>query len=91
MPAIESCHALLFVLRRYWGLVERGVARMLELGLGQSLVVVDRAIAYKLNLGYPRDSLKIGVQDGLLCVLSLVIPMTIILRFWIERLQEIKR
>jgi hypothetical protein len=58
--------------------------RVLELGLGESLMVVDGAIANELNLRYTRNGLEIRMKDRLLSAASLVVTVTVAFRLGIE-------
>lgn len=60
--------------------------RMLELSFGQSLVIVDGAIANELNLRNTGNSLEIRMKDRLLSVASLVVSVSIVLGLRIEGL-----
>ena len=62
------------------------VMGMFELCLCEALVVVDGAIADELNLGDAGNRLEIWMEDRLLRLARLVIPVTIALGLWIERL-----
>lgn len=52
---------------------------VLELSLGESLVVVDGAVANELDLWYTRDRLEIRVKNGLLRLARLVVAVAIAL------------
>jgi hypothetical protein len=63
VPSVESCDALGFVLFRYTCLVECGVTGVLEVGFGETFVVVYSAVPYELDLRDARYSFEIWVQD----------------------------
>jgi hypothetical protein len=50
-------------------------------------VVVHNAIADELYLGYGRDGLEVGVENGLLGFAGLVVSMTIALGLRVECLE----
>ena len=63
MPTIEAGDALCFVFVGNTGLVECGMARVLQRGLGETFVVIDCSITDELHLGLARNGLEIWVQD----------------------------
>jgi hypothetical protein len=77
VPATEARDACCFVSRRDDGLVEGGVGRMFERYDFKALVIELCAIADELNLRNTRDSLEVWMQDGLVGLFSLVIPMPV--------------
>ena len=60
---------------------------MLQLRLSEALVVVDSTVADELDLGLARNSLQIGMKDGLLRLSGLVITVTIAIRLRVEGLR----
>ena len=60
---------------------------MLQLRLSKALVVIDSTVADELDLGLARNSLQIGMKDGLLRLSGLVITVTIAIRLRVEGLQ----
>ena len=77
VPAVEACDAGSLVRGRHGRLVEGGVGGVLERGGGEALVVVDGAVADELDLWDARDRLEVGVEDGLLGRLRLVVSMAV--------------
>jgi hypothetical protein len=69
--------ACCFVSRRDGCLVEGGVGRMFEHYDLKALVIEHCAITDELNLRNMRDSLEVWMQDGLVGLFSLVIPMPV--------------
>ena len=59
---------------------------MLQLSLCEALVVIHGPIANQLNLGDTGDGLEVGMEDGLLLALGLLITMTVTLRSRVEGL-----
>ena len=70
--------------------MEGRVRGVLELRLGQTLVVVDHAIANELHLGNTRNRLQVRVQDGLLGLPRLVVAVAVVLGRRVERLQRMR-
>jgi len=87
VPSVEASNTLRLVLGRDTRLVECGMAGMLEACFGEPFVVVHHSITYELDLGYRRDGLEVGVEDGLLGFASLVVSMAVALRLRIECLE----
>jgi hypothetical protein len=88
MPAIEPGDTFSFILGGDAGLVECSVARVFELGFSESFVIVNHAIADKLDLWDSGNGLKVRVEDGLLGAFSLVVSVSIALGFGIKRLRK---
>lgn len=63
VPSVESGVTFSCVLGGNLGLVETRVLRMLQLGFGETFVVVKGAVSDDLNLGDSRDRLEVGVKD----------------------------
>ena len=61
---------------------------MLELSLRETLVVVHHAISDELDLRLARDRLQVRMKDRLLRLAGLVVPVSVVLRRWIERLRQ---
>ena len=64
VPAVETGVTLSSVFWGNLGLVEVIVLRVLQLGLGETFVVVYSAVPDQLNLGDSRDRLNVLVKDG---------------------------
>lgn len=59
------------------GFVESGVVRVFQLGFSEALVIVHRAVPDELDLGLPRDSFEVRVQNRFLCTLGFVVTVAI--------------
>ena len=59
MPSVETGVTFGRVLRGNFGLVEIRVLRVLQLGFGETLIVVNGTIAYELNLGNSGNRLEV--------------------------------
>lgn len=90
MPAVESRVSLRLVLLRHARLMEGRMRRVLEHCLREALVVVDRAVAYQLDLRHTRDRLEIRVEHGLLLGARLVVPVPVALAGGIEGLYTVQ-
>ena len=55
--------------------VEGLVVRMLECDVSETFILGHEAVADDLNLWLVRDSLEIGVEDGLLCIQGLAVAV----------------
>ena len=87
MPSVEARNTLRLVLGRDTGLVECGVAGMLEACFSEPFVFIHHAIADELDLGYGRDGLEVRVENRFLGFASLVVSMAVALRLRIKCLQ----
>lgn len=88
VPAIEARVSSLLIFGRYARLVEGRVRRVLEHRLGETLVVVDRAVADKLDLRHTGDGLEVWVEDRLFLRASFVIAVPIALAGRVKCLEE---
>ena len=86
MPTIEASVALGCVFWRNLGLVETRVLRVLQLGLSETLIIVDGAISDQLYLGNSRNRLQVGMKDRLGVLLSFVVAVTIGITLWVKSL-----
>lgn len=57
------------------------MVRVFQLGFGEAFVIIHRAVPDELDLGLPRDSFEVRVQNRLLCTLSFVVAVAIRLIF----------
>jgi hypothetical protein len=62
--------------------------RVLEFGLGETLMIVNCSIANKLHLRHAWDRLKIRVEDRLFGLASLVVSVTVALRERVKGLSD---
>jgi hypothetical protein len=67
--------------------MERLVMRVLEFGLGETLVVVNRSVANELHLRHAWDGFEIWMKNGFLCLAGLVVSMAVALR---ERVKSLR-
>ena len=77
VPSIEASVAFRRVLWGNLGLMETRVLGVLQLGFGETLVVVNSTVSDELNLRNPGDRLKVRVKDRLGVLLGFVIAMAI--------------
>ena len=84
VPAVEAGVTLVLVFLGYARLVEGGVRGVLERGGRETLVVVDHTVADELDLGDTGDGLEIGVENGFLGRLGLVVAVPIRLCIRVE-------
>jgi hypothetical protein len=61
---------------------------VLEFGLGETLVIVNRSVANKLHLRHAWDRLEIRMEDGLFRLASLVVSVAVALRERVEGLSD---
>jgi hypothetical protein len=62
--------------------------RVLEFGLGETLMVVNRSIANKLHLRHAWDRLEIRVEDRLFRLAGLVVSVAVALRERVKGLSD---
>jgi hypothetical protein len=77
VPSIEASVAFRRVLRGNLGLMETRVLGVLQLGFGETFVVVNSTVSDKLNLGNPGDRLKVRMKDRLGVLLGFVVAVAV--------------
>lgn len=90
MPAVETSDTLGLVLWRHSSLVKGRVRGVLELRLCKTLMVVHNPVANELDLWDSRDGLEIGMQNGFLGTLRLVVAVPIALACGVKCLGEVR-
>lgn len=70
-------------------LVKSPVGGVFKIGLSDTFVVVDGAMADELHLGDSGNSPQVGMYDVLFGFVDFVIPMPVVLASWVEGLQRL--
>ena len=86
VPSVEAGVTFRRVLRGDLSLVETRMLRMLQLGFGEALVIVNGTVSDKLNLRNSGDSLEVRVEDRLGGFLGFVVTMAISIALRVESL-----
>ena len=87
MPSVEAGITFRRVLRGDLGLVETRMLGVLQLGFGETLVIINGTVSDKLNLWNSRDRLEVRVEDRFGVFLGFVVTVTVDIALRVESLE----